>query len=414
MGTVTDSLFSVLMGWVRGLVDALWALFSSDHTTALEFFGKNWLLIAGVIIAAGLVIDWVIWLLRWQPYHLWAQRARRLLRIEEPEGEEEEPARAHAAALPLRPRTYPEPARAAEALREDAAMPGTDFGDAAGEELHPVEAPYADETPYSNEARFAEEQQVMERARNTPDEYAYPGMRYDSTARQRDTGSTQRYGAVTQEGPGAAEVQRRRAEINAWQQQMQEEARAEAARAAYEAAQARLAQEAREAEHERRQQEAYEAEQARLAQAEYERQMEEYRRQCAQYERDLAEYERQKAAYDAQTAHEAMGQEQADELSPNPPAGKRKRKAYSDDVQGDTVSDLPEMPQMADAVAQTSGKARKSILLERVSRMLEEDEEELAVRTKLPPRVDMKDAYRPAAVPKQNAPRELRGRGRAE
>ena len=90
MGTLTDSLFTVLMSWVRGLVNALWALFSSDHTTTLEFLGKHWLLIAAVLIAAGLVIDWIIWLLRWQPYHLWAQRARRLLHIEEPEDEEPE------------------------------------------------------------------------------------------------------------------------------------------------------------------------------------------------------------------------------------------------------------------------------------------------------------------------------------
>ena len=50
MGTLTDSLFTVLMSWVRGLVNALWALFSSDHTTALEFLGKHWLLIAAVLM----------------------------------------------------------------------------------------------------------------------------------------------------------------------------------------------------------------------------------------------------------------------------------------------------------------------------------------------------------------------------
>ena len=83
MGTIADTLFNGLMSWVRALVNALWALVSADHTTVLAFLGKNWLIIAAVMIAAGLVIDWIIWLLRWQPYHLWAQRARRLLRIEE-------------------------------------------------------------------------------------------------------------------------------------------------------------------------------------------------------------------------------------------------------------------------------------------------------------------------------------------
>ena len=90
MGTFTDSLFNVLMSWVRALVSAFWALFSSENTTALGFLGKNWLLIALAIVAAGLVIDWLIWLIRWQPYHLWARRARRLLRIAEPEDEDDD------------------------------------------------------------------------------------------------------------------------------------------------------------------------------------------------------------------------------------------------------------------------------------------------------------------------------------
>ena len=182
MGTLTDSLFTVLMSWVRGLVNALWALFSSDHTTTLELLGKHWLLIAAVLIAAGLVIDWIIWLLRWQPYHLWAQRARRLLHIEEPEDEEEEdtPARARAAVMPKKRDAAAEEAEAAQAV--------------------PL---YLDEQ---------DEQMAMARAQSAPDEYAYPGMRYDSAA-QQEMDSTQRYGAVTQEGPGAAEVARRRAEI---------------------------------------------------------------------------------------------------------------------------------------------------------------------------------------------------------
>ena len=81
MGTFADSLFTVLLGWVRALVDSLWAILSADHTTILEFLGKNWLVIALCIIAAGLVIDWLVWLVRWQPYHLWALRVRRLLHL---------------------------------------------------------------------------------------------------------------------------------------------------------------------------------------------------------------------------------------------------------------------------------------------------------------------------------------------
>ena len=88
MGIAADSLFSVLMSWVRALVSALWALFSGDGTTALAFLGKNWMGIAAIIIICGLVIDWLVWLIRWQPYHLWARRLRRMLRLDEPDEEE--------------------------------------------------------------------------------------------------------------------------------------------------------------------------------------------------------------------------------------------------------------------------------------------------------------------------------------
>ena len=44
MGTLADSLFNVLMSWARALVSGIWALFSSEHTTVLEFLGKNWMI----------------------------------------------------------------------------------------------------------------------------------------------------------------------------------------------------------------------------------------------------------------------------------------------------------------------------------------------------------------------------------
>ena len=119
--------------------------------------------------------------------------------MEEPEEEAQAPARAHAAVMPGRK----------NAAQLDAMM-----------EIEPFEMEVPAIEPQ-------EEEDVLEHAQTVPDEYAYPGMRYDSKA-QGEMDSTQRYGAVTQEGPGAAEVQRRRGEIEAWQLQMQEEARARA------------------------------------------------------------------------------------------------------------------------------------------------------------------------------------------
>ncbi|MBQ2834610.1 MAG: hypothetical protein IJE71_08375 [Clostridia bacterium] len=400
MGTLADSLFTVLMSWVRALVSGIWALFSAEHTTALEFLGKNWLLIVAVLVAAGLVIDWIIWLLRWQPYHLWAQRARRILRIEEPEEEEETHTRAHAAVT----RSMEDVSPRADEPQEDDGMAPLYISEAFDEEQAREAIAYADSVP-DEELR------------------AYPGMRYGAQAAlQEDLSGTTKYTAMRAEGPGAAEVARRRAEIDAWQQQMQEEARAQAeqarlAKEAYEAEQARLAKEAYEAEQARLAKEAYEAEQARLAQEAYERELAEYERKKAQYELELAEYERQKAAYEAQLAAQAEQEAAAQQAqaAAAPGASRRRRAAvqtYSDYIEGDTVSELPappDWPQMQQAVRRTQekpaekqdGKKKKSgALISRVAKMIEPEEEELITRKSLPPRVDPHEAYRPAKTPR--------------
>ena len=433
MGVLTDSLFSALMSWVRALVSAIWALFGAERTTALEFLAKNWIGVAAVIIAAGLVMDWLIWLIRWQPYHIWAQRVRRLLRIAPPEEETEEYAQQAEEAAAL----------AAYEAFDDAYMPPQAAGDDEeyGQWL-PLENPVVDE----EDAR-----QVMNAAEQVPDEALgqYPGMRYDSSAAERDhLSSTRPFAAIHQEGPGAAEVSRRRAEIDAWQKQMQEEARAraeaeradreaeaariraereaQAAREAYEAEQARLAQEAYEAEQARLAQEAYEAEQARLAQEAYERELEEYEKKRAQYERDMEAYNRQLAEYEASLAAQQAQEDapaQTDlttefaQENPQPAASRRRRRAvtYSDMVEGETVEELPQAPEWTqppaacaqhsareEAVQEEKKPAKRSMLRSGVAKMAQMMEAETADVTgiaSLPPRVDRNAAYRPAKRP---------------
>ena len=384
MGTIADSLFTVLMSWVRALVNAIWALFSSDGTTLLGFLGKHWIAIALVIIAVGLVVDRLVWLIRWRPYHLLAMRVRRLLHIGDPEEEDE-----------------------AEAPAEDISRFAPPTAQEETYASQPEEENWLPEPPTLDEA---DEQEAMMAAQSVPDETLgqYPGMRYDSRAAaqapQEDIEGTRRYAAVHAEGPGAAEVNRRRAEIDAWQLQMQEEARqrAEAERAAREAEQQRLAQEA------------YEAEQQRLAQEEYERQLAEYERQKAQYERDLAEYERQKAEYDAAMARQNIDMEAAQEPAPDAAPARRRRRAnatYSDYVGGEDVSELPDPPvwtQMEKPAPRPAPEAekpkpgKKGLLrggMEKMVRMIEPEQEEISGITSLPPRVDPGEAYRPAKKP---------------
>ena len=416
MGTLADSLFNLLMGWVRALVNAIWALFTTDHTTLLEFLGKNWVLIVVVILAAGLAIDWLVWLIRWQPYHLWARRARRFLRMPEPEQEEKRKKR-----VPSGDETQKMPAAYAQ----------TDSGAPEEEEEEqwlPLQQPQMDER---------QAQEVMQRAQSVPDEElgAYPGMRYGAKAAE-GMAETQRYSAVRAEGPGAAEVERRRAEIDAWQQQMQEEARqkAEAERQriaqqkAYEAEQQRIAQQkAYEAEQQRvAQQKAYEAEQQRVAQqkayeeaqrqkaqAEYQRQLAEYERQKAQYEQDMARYRQEKAAYDAEMARRAAqsdvaAQTDAQTAPRRRRAPQQKPRTYSDYVSGETVERLPDPPQwpQVQQAAEAAKKPKKG-LVSRVAKMMEEDDgNEIAGINALPPRVSKDEAYHPAKTPQKNGKRK--------
>ena len=404
MGTLADSLFNLLMGWVRALVNAIWALFTTDHTTLLEFLGKNWVLIVVVILAAGLAIDWLVWLIRWQPYHLWARRARRFLRMPEPEQEEKRKKR-----VPGGDETQKMPAAYAQAVS------GAPEEEEEEERWLPLQQPQMDER---------QAQEVMQRAQSVPDEElgAYPGMRYGAKAAE-GMAETQRYSAVRAEGPGAAEVERRRAEIDAWQQQMQEEARqkAEAERQriaqqkAYEAEQQRIAQQkAYEAEQQRiAQQKAYEEAQRQKAQAEYQRQLAEYERQKAQYEQDMARYRQEKAAYDAEMARRAAQSDEAAQADAQTAPRRRrapqqKPRTYSDYVSGETVERLPDPPQwpQVQQAAEAAKKPKKG-LVSRVAKIMEEDDgNEIAGINALPPRVSKDEAYHPAKTPQKNGKRK--------
>lgn len=105
MGAFADSLFTLLLGWVRGVVSAIMTLVSSGGESGiLPFIGKHWLVIVLGILAVGLFGDWFTYMVRWQPYRVWGTNLRRVARAlhirreetaDEPE-EEPQPAQAYA------------------------------------------------------------------------------------------------------------------------------------------------------------------------------------------------------------------------------------------------------------------------------------------------------------------------------
>ena len=412
MGVFADSLFTILMSWVRALVNSFWALFTSERTTTLEFLGKNWLMIVVVLIAAGLFIDWIIWLIRWKPYTLWAQRARKVLRIAPQEDEEDGKAQKKEIAA------YAQAATQAHALMQEEAL-----------DEEPDEDDWLPEQP---SLEREDEQAAMQRAQAVPDEELglYPGMRYDEQAslvQTQELGGTRRLGAVHREGPGAAEVNRRREEIDAYKQELEAAARLERER--------RMA-EMRRAEQERieREERARQEEEARAAQEEYDRQMQEYAQRRTQYEQELAQYQRDMEAYeaavaamqaDAEAAQESVTQglpeempEEKNEEKTGRTRVRRRQKTYSELIEGESIEQLPETPQwpqMDETVSRVKKTAeqktpekrpeKKNGLVGRMASLIEPEKEEVSGVNALPPRVDPKQAYRPAATPETEAKR---------
>jgi len=163
----------------------------------------------------------------------------------------------------------------------------------------------------------------------------------------------------------------------------------------------------------RRVEEARAQEESRRAQEEYRRQLEEYERQKAQYERDMAQYQRDLAAYEAAVAQQQADAEAAQEIAPEPQekTGRTRRRGatYSDMIQGEAVSELPQTPAWP-KMEETVSSVRKSAaphekaaksggFMGRMAHLIEPEQEEIIGVNALPPRVNPQEAYKPAAKP---------------
>lgn len=92
MGQFTNTLFQVLLGWVQSLVSALWRLIASpDGSGGLRWLLEHWLALVLLLCVAGGLIDFVVYLIRWQPYRVWRAFLRGGHRSARREAEEESP-----------------------------------------------------------------------------------------------------------------------------------------------------------------------------------------------------------------------------------------------------------------------------------------------------------------------------------
>lgn len=98
MGQFASKLFSALLGWVQTAASGLWGLITNaDAGGGLRWLLDNWLLLVILLCVGGVVIDFIVYLFRWQPYRVWARFLRRWTGKEEADQQEaqEQPAPAY-------------------------------------------------------------------------------------------------------------------------------------------------------------------------------------------------------------------------------------------------------------------------------------------------------------------------------
>ena len=93
MGSFANTLFTILLGWLRGAVSAVWTAFTSEQgNTFLTWIGNHWIPIALILCVIGLAADLCVYLLRWKPFVVWKSFLfRNRIREEADEEPEEKP-----------------------------------------------------------------------------------------------------------------------------------------------------------------------------------------------------------------------------------------------------------------------------------------------------------------------------------
>lgn len=79
MGNFANTIFSSLLGWLRGAAAWLWSFLNNPQSGGfIVWVADNWLALIILLCAACMLIDFLVYLIRWQPYKVWASFFRRL------------------------------------------------------------------------------------------------------------------------------------------------------------------------------------------------------------------------------------------------------------------------------------------------------------------------------------------------
>ncbi len=86
MSELGTTVYSVLLVWMRAVNDWFWSMLSGGGSALYKLVLSHWKTWLIVLVAAGLVIDWLVWLVRWRPMRLIFGK-----RVTVPDDEDEEP-----------------------------------------------------------------------------------------------------------------------------------------------------------------------------------------------------------------------------------------------------------------------------------------------------------------------------------
>ena len=79
MGQFANTLFSALLGWVQSAAAEVWNLVTNaDVSLWLRWLLDNWLPLTLMLCVGGVVVDFIVYIIRWQPYRMWGRALHRL------------------------------------------------------------------------------------------------------------------------------------------------------------------------------------------------------------------------------------------------------------------------------------------------------------------------------------------------
>ena len=78
----SNTIVSGMLSWLRGIANwaiNLFNLSGERSLSLLTWFSEHWVGMLITLIVLGLVIDWLVWIIRWRPYWVWFRRKRILI-----------------------------------------------------------------------------------------------------------------------------------------------------------------------------------------------------------------------------------------------------------------------------------------------------------------------------------------------